>query len=169
MAAPKYLALSNGRPTENYAVETGGVGNAERVVALTAAGTLDPSVFPAGVGTDMLVVPASEALAAGNLVNLWVNAGVESARKADGSTTGKAADGFVLSAFASGASATIYRSGQNTAVTGLTIGDAWLSATTPGGVQAAPPTGSGQTVQKVGKAITATLADIQPGQDYALA
>lgn len=169
MAAPKFLRLLAGRPTEAIAAAVGGAGASESVVSTGTAGTIDPTFFPAGIGQDLIVVPASEALAAGNLVNLYSNSGIESARKADGSTTGKECSGFVLAAVASGANATVYRSGQNTAVTGLTPGDAWLSATTPGGIQATPPTGSGQTVQKVGKVIMATLADVQPGQDYALA
>jgi len=169
MATPKFLRLLTGRPTEAIAAAVGGVGSAEQVVSTNAAGTIDPTFFPAGIGADMIVVPASEALAAGNQVNLWTNAGATNARKADGSTVGKQSHGFVLAAVASGANATVYRSGQDTAVTGLTVGDAWLSATVPGGVQAAPPTGSGQTVQRVGQAITATLLDVQPGQDFVLA
>jgi len=169
MAASKFLKLSNGRPTEESSVTVGGVGNADRHPVLNASGLLDATMFPAGIGQDIIVVPASEALAAGNQINLWVNAGVTNARKADASTVGKPSNGFVLAAVSSGANATVYRSGQDTAVTGLTIGDAWLSATVPGGVQSTPPTGSGQTVQKVGFAVTATLLDVQPGQDYALA
>lgn len=169
MPASKFLKLNGGRPTEEAPVTTGGVGNADKYPALNASGLLDPTMFPAGIGQDIVVVPASEALAAGNEVNLWVNAGATNARKADGSTVGKPSHGFVLSAVSSGANATVYRSGPNTAVTGLTPGVAWLSATVPGGVQSTPPTGAGQTVQQVGFVITATLLDVQPGQDYALA
>lgn len=169
MAASKFLKLLNGRPTEEAPVNTGGAGNADKVVALGASGTLDPTMFPAGIGADIVVVPASEALSAGNLINLWTNSGATNARKADASTTGKQCDGFVLASVSSGANATVYRNGQNTAVTGQTIGDGWLSATTPGAIQSTPPTGTGQTVQKIGRVVTATLADVQPGQDYALA
>ena len=89
------------------------------------------------------------------LVNIWTSSGTVSARNADGSTTGKQADGFVLSAVASGGQATVYLSGLDTAVTGLTAGLAYLSATTAGGVSTTGATTAGQTYQQVG-VVTAT-------------
>lgn len=133
----------------------GGSGNAYNIPALGPTGQLDVTMMPTGVGPDTQILPATEALAAGALVNIFTNSGTISARNADGSTTNKQADGFVLSAVASGGQATVYLSGLNTAVSGLTAGLAYLSATTAGAVSTAGATAAGQTYQQVG-VVTAT-------------
>jgi len=115
-------------------------------------------------------MPASEALAAGDLVHVWPNAGVSNARKADASATGKRARGYVLSAVASGATATVYFEGRNDQLSGLTPGsDLYLSPTTPGRVTATVPTGTGQVVQPVGVAINATTMNFEPAEPIVLA
>ena len=125
MAGNKYLSNNAGTLTEVAAVQaTAGVGDAGKIVSLASTGTLDPSVLPTGIGADTAVVTASEALVAGNLVNLWNNAGSPAVRKADASTSGKEAHGFVLAAVANGAAATVYFEGSDTAVTGLLAGQA---------------------------------------------
>jgi hypothetical protein len=146
------------------ATPLGGAGNAEKVISTNAAGVLDITLFPAGIGADIVSVPASESLAAGAVVNLFTNAGATNARNADGSVAsgGKKVSGFVLSAVASGATAAVYRNGLNTSQTGLTPGADYYLATTPGGITLTPPTTAGQTQQYVGTAISATSIDIQP-------
>ena len=131
-----------------------------KLVMTGADGRLDISVLPVGVGADTAVIPASEALAAGDLVNIWNNSGTANVRKADASTAGKEAHGFVLAAVASGASATVYFEGTNTQLSGLTPGRQYLS-TTPGKCSSTAPTGSGQVVQVVGFAISATAMNFQ--------
>ena len=136
-----------------------------RVVATGAGGTLDPSLMPAGVGQDIEVVVASEALAAGALVNIWNNAGASNVRNASGAPGSfKPCHGFVLAAVASGANASVYRSGQNTQLSGLTPGaEYFLSTTSAGAVQVtAPISGSGYLSQKAGVAVSATVLDVQP-------
>ena len=128
----------------------GGSANAFNVPALGATGQLEISMMPTGIGPDTQQIAASEAVTAGALVNVYSNAGTQAVRNADGSTTGKQAHGFVLSSIASGATGTVYLSGLNTAVTGLTPGDAFLSDTAPGGVAAAGATIAGHTYQQVG-------------------
>ena len=125
-----------------------------------ADGKIDPTVLPTGVGADTAAIVASEALAAGDLVNVWNNSGTANVRKADASTAGKEAHGFVLSAVSSGSTATVYFEGTNTQMTGLTPGRQYLS-TTPGKCSATAPTGSGQVVQVVGFAISATAMNFQ--------
>lgn len=131
-----------------------------KLVMTGGDGKIDVSILPTGVGADTAVINASEALAAGDLVNIWNNSGTANVRKADASTAGKEAHGFVLTAVASGQPATVYFEGTNTQMTGLTPGRQYLS-TTPGKTSATAPTGSGQVVQVVGFAVSATAMNFQ--------
>lgn len=134
-----------------------------------ASGKLDISVMPTGIGADTAIITASEALADGDLVNIWNNAGTANARKADASVTGKEAHGFVLAAVASSASATVYFEGTNSHLSGLTPGPQFLSSTVPGKPTTTVPTGTGKVVQKVGIAINATTINFESGDPIALA
>lgn len=131
-----------------------------KLVMTGGDGKIDISVLPTGVGADTAVINASEALAAGDLVNIWNNSGTANVRKADASTAGKEAHGFVLAAVAIGQPATVYFEGTNTQMTGLTPGRQYLS-TTPGKTSATAPTGSGQVAQVVGFAVSATAMNFQ--------
>ena len=152
----------------NAKASSAGAADAGKVVQLDGSGRLDSSVMPVGIGADTKVMIASEALAAGDFVNVWSDGGAFKVRKADATTNGKRAHGFVLSAVASGASATVYFEGENTAVTGMTPGDVFLG-TTAGRGQAAAPTGSGQVVQRIGVATSATSLNFEPSQPIVLA
>jgi hypothetical protein len=158
MPAKKYLALINGRLQEVQAtVTSSGAADDGKIVALDATGRLDNSILPVGIGADTATITASESLSAGDFVNIWSDAGTPKVRKADASTSGKEAVGFVLSAVTSGSQATVYFEGQNTAVSGKTPGARqYLSATTPGATTETPPSGSGQVVQMLGVAVSAT-------------
>ena len=146
---------------------TGGAPNAGKRVQLNGSGVLDVSVLPSGVGDETEVFPASEALSAGDCVNKWNDSGTVKVRKAD--TNGKPADGYVKAAVASGANATVYSDGLNDAVTGLTIGTVYLSAT-PGGYSASPPAdGSGLVLQELGFANSATAVKFVRGIPVTLA
>jgi hypothetical protein len=134
-----------------------GAASAGRVAELDANGKFDQSMMPSGIGADTIVVQASEALAAGDFVQIWDSAGNVRVRKADASTVGKAADGYVLAAVASAANATVYLEGQNNQRAGLTAGARYyLSDTVPGGITAVPVAGAGKTHQYIGKALSAT-------------
>ena len=152
----------------NAKATSAGAGDAGKVVQLDGSGRLDSSVMPVGIGTDTKVMVASEALAAGDFINVWSDASAFKVRKADATTGGKRAHGFVLSAVSSGANATVYFEGENTAVTGMTPGDVFLGITA-GRAQAAAPTGSGQTVQRIGVATSATSVNFEPSQPIVLA
>lgn len=167
----KYLVQQGGVLTEvQTATTSSGAADAGKIVGLDSSGRFDNSVMPTGVGSaDTNIIQASEALSAGDLVNVWNSGGSVRVRKADGSTSGKHAHGFVLAAVSSGASATVYAEGTNTQLSGLTGGDLFLSATTPGAVTATAPSGSGQTVQPVGYAVSATAANFQSGRPITLA
>lgn len=154
----KFLAYLNGRIRRMTAlIASTGVADANKIVATGADGRLDESLMPVGIGADLAMLPASEALAGGDFVNIWNDGGVPSVRKADAATEGKEAVGFVLDSFASGATASVYFEGRNTSLVGLTPGSRYyLSATTPGAVTTTPPNSAGNVVQFLGQAFSAT-------------
>lgn len=116
---------------------------------------------PAGVGIGTRAIVASEALSAGDLVNVWSDAGVPKVRLASAVAKGKDANGWVAAGYGSGATAVMNFGGVDTAVSGLSIGPQWLSVT-PGKTTSTAPSGSGQVVQKVGFAYSATEFMFQP-------
>lgn len=106
---------------------------------------------------------ATGALAAGDMVNLLTSGGVLSMEKSDATDTTKPADAFVKAAVLSGAIAPFFVSGQiNDDVSGLTPGGSYYLAV-GGGLAPAPPVVSGQGIQFVGKALSATELLFQPG------
>lgn len=168
MAGDKYLANVAGTTTEKVANQTtAGAGDAGKIVALDAAGLIAAAMMPVGIGADTATITASEALAAGDLVNVWNSTGAK-VRKADASVAGKEAHGFVLAAVSSSASATVYFEGSDTQVSGLTPGVAYLS-TTPGLATGTAPSGSGNVVQRVGFVASATLLNFQSNAPVVLA
>lgn len=156
--ADKYLDIVAGRITQREAtVTSAGVGNAGDIVALDSSGKIDNSILPVGIGADTKTLPSFENLAAGDFVNIFNDAGTVKVRKADASSTGKEADGFVLSAVTAPANAVVYFEGTNTQQTGLTGGSRYyLSASSPGTATTTPPSTSGNVVQYLGRALSAT-------------
>lgn len=168
MAAKKFLRLVNGVLTEIFGVQTSaGAGNAGDLVSLDDSGRIDGSMMPVGIGADTASIQASENLAAGDFVNVWNNAGAK-VRKADATTAGKDAHGFVLSAVTSGNQATVYFEGTNTQVSGQTPGTVFLQ-TTAGTGGATAPSASGNVVQQVGVAVSATAVNFERGAAITLA
>lgn len=161
MAQPqKFISLVNGRMQEGAVESVGastGATDADKLVRLGSDGKLSETVLPAGLGADAVSMPASENLAGGSFVNVWSDAGVASARKADATAAGKEANGFVSEAVSAGQPATVFFSGRNSGASGLTVGARYyLSATTPGTATAVPPTAAGNVVQFLGRATTDT-------------
>lgn len=181
MAAPRYQTLIAGVRRLVAAITTSaGVADAEKIVATGANGiladsimgaaetgasvvlktkvdgTLDLSVMPPGIGADTATIVASEALAAGDIVNIWSDAGTAKVRKADATAEGKEAHGFVLSAVSSAANALVYFEGRNTQLSGLTPGATLFLSTTPGAVTPTAPSAAGNVVQACGMAYAAT-------------
>lgn len=167
--ADKYLYNNAGTTTEKAAITTSaGSADSGKIPGLDGTGRIDTSMMPVGLGADTAAITASEALAAGDFVNIWNSTGAK-ARKADGSVAGKEAHGFVLAAVSSSGTATVYFEGSNTQVTGATPGVQFLSATTPGGFTSTAPSGSGQTVQRIGFATAATVINMQSNPPVVLA
>ena len=168
MAAKKFLRLVAGVFTEVAAtVTSAGAGSDGDLVALDSTGRLDNSVMPVGIGADTKTIAASEALAAGDWVNVWNSTGAK-VRKADATTAGKEAHGFVLAAVSSGANALVYFEGTNTQVTGQTPGPVFLQ-TTAGTGGATIPSASGNVVQNLGVAVSATEVNFERGTPVVLA
>ena len=156
------LSITNGK------VASAGASDAGKLVALDAAGRIDTTMMPTGIGADTASIVASEALSAGDLVNIYNNAGTANVRKADATVAGKEAHGFVLAAVSSSAAATVYFEGTNTQCTGLTPGNQFL-ATTAGKSAAAAPSAAGNVVQRVGFAVSATALNFQANDPIVLA
>lgn len=187
MAAPRYHTLINGVRRLIAAIQTSaGAGDADKIVATNASGrlddtllnaaitgnsvvvktlgdgTLDPSIMPAGIGADVKVVPASETLAANDLVNLWDDAGTVKARKADATTNGKPVHGYVKAGAAAAANASVYFEGRMTGLAGLTVGAPQFLGKTAGLMTADVSTYvSGNVVQEIGVAVSATELDFE--------
>jgi hypothetical protein len=157
--AGKLAALNSSGILDDTIINATVTSAANKTVKTDGSGKLDITLMPTGVGVDAASIVTSEALAAGDFVNIWNSTGAK-ARKADATTAGKHAMGFVLSAFASAATATVYFEGTNTQVTGQTPGDVYL-ATTAGAATGTAPSGSGNVVQPIGIATSATSINFQ--------
>lgn len=168
MAAKKFLRLVNGVLTEIFGVQTSaGASNAGDLVSLDDSGRIDNSMMPVGIGADTSTISASETLAAGDWVNVWNNSGAK-VRKADATTAGKEAHGFVLAAVTSGNPATVYFEGTNTQVSGQTPGPVFLQ-TTAGVGGPTVPSASGNVVQQIGVAVSATAVNFERSAPVTLA
>jgi hypothetical protein len=168
--ANKYIAMISGLLTEVAAIITSaGAGDSGKIVALDAAGKLDASFMPTGVGADTQSIVSSENLAAGDLVNVFNSAGTPKVRKADASAAGKEANGFVLAVVTAPAAATVYFEGSNTQVSGLTGGKQYLDPANPGKSTHVAPTTAGQVVQPVGSATAAAVLNFESGVPVLLA
>lgn len=156
--ADKYIALNNGLPTEREGlVSSAGAADAGKIPALDAGGKLDASLIPGGVGGDVTrTYVAFEALASGDYVNVFDDAGTAKVRKAD-ATNSRPAQGFVKTGVTLGANASVYLAGVNDQHTGLTPGaNLFLSTTVPGEGTHTVPTGTGNLNQLLGYALSPT-------------
>lgn len=170
MAAKKFLRMVAGKFTEVLGIQvSAGVANAGDIVALNDQGKIDETMMPPGIGAEVKILTASEALAAGDFINIWSDAGTAKMRKADATVAGKQADGYVLAAVTSGATGTAYTDGINNQCTGLTPGADVYLQTTAGKVGGTIPAAAGNVVQRVGKALSATEVQFSPSEPVTLA
>lgn len=161
MTAQRFLTRAGGKTKQMQGkVTSTGAADAGALPALDDSGRLDPSVMPLGIGVQVDILPASEALDAGDFVNIYDDAGVAKVRKADNSN-GRSADGFVSTAVAVSADATIHPlDGVNAAMSALSPGkEYWLG--TAGDVTDTPldetdPANANKISQQLGKALSAT-------------
>lgn len=151
----------------NSKTTSDGAGDSGKIPSLDGSGRLSESFLPTGIGADTASVATSESLAAGDLVNIYDLTGTATVRKADATTSGKPAHGFVLAAFTHPTTAVVYFDGNNSAITGATPGTQFLS-TTAGATTTTVPSGSGNVVQVVGLATSATNLNFQFGAPIVL-
>lgn len=168
MAGNKYIKNLNGTLTEQAATQVGGVSYANQIPALDSTGRLADTMMPVGVVPEVVSLPTSENLTAGDFVNIYNNSGTATARKADATTAGKEAYGFVLATTTSPNTALVYTEGMNTQVVGATPGLVFLS-TTAGGFTSTAPSSAGNSVQRLGVATSATTINFEPQQPITLA
>lgn len=169
MAAEKFLQHdAAGGMQEVQGVTVGGAPSADRIASLNPAGQFDISMMPPGLGGDTAVLPAAGALVAGDFVNVFNDGGTTRCRKADASSLSTKAMGFVLTAVADLANATIYFEGNNTQVSGQVGGDVFLS-TTAGLASGTTPSASTEIVQRIGVAVSATQINFEPQTPILLA
>ena len=155
MAVKKLINLNtNGTQVEYSGVTTSaGAGSVGEIPALDSAGKLDATMMPVGFGQDAVTATAAEILAAGDLVYFNGTGGV---LKADATAIAKQARGYVTTAVANAAPATVFFDDSNTALSALTPGATYYLSATPGVVTTTAPTIAGQIVQEVGFASSAT-------------
>ena len=155
MPTNKFLTINNGTKTLDTGINTSaGAGDANKLISTNSSGKVDTTLLPAGIGVSTVTATASEAISAGDFVNLYNVTGTLTARKADNSN-GRDAKGFVLAAISNAATGTIYLNGQNTSVTALTPGTNYFLGTS-GGVTTTVPTTSGTIIQILGYTVSAT-------------
>ena len=138
MATQRFLSRVGGENKSLKAlVVSAGATDAGKMIATNSAGKLDESLLPPGIGADVSIVDASEALGAGDFVNLFAVGGVVKARLAD-NASGRPANGYVTAAVDADAQATVYPlDSTNAELTGLTPGAKyWLG--TAGGLIKTP-------------------------------
>lgn len=161
MTTQQFLAREAGKTKQKKAIQqSAGAADAGKIPALGDDGRFDETFMPLGIGAQIDILPASEALGAGDYVNIFADGGVAKVRKADNSN-GRPADGFVTEAVASSADAAVYPlDGVNAAMAALTPGaEYWLG--TAGDVVSTPldetdPLNENKISQQIGKALSAT-------------
>lgn len=165
MAANTYLDSNAGELQQKAAINTSaGAGDAGKIPALDSNGRLSPTMLPVGVGVLVKNVVTSENLAARDLVNLYNNGGVITARKADADNN-MPVHGYVTQAVTSPAAVDVYFDGIISGFVGLTPGARQYLSTTAGGRTETPPSGSTNLVQYIGLAVSATEIEFDP-EDY---
>jgi hypothetical protein len=157
MSTNKFLTIIGGaRKLVSAIFQSAGATDANKIISTNSAGKLDVSFLPSGVAIQTEAIVASEALAAGDFVNVFDDTGTRKVRKADASN-GRLANGYVLDAVAADQIATMYKTGSNSALSGLAPGQIrYLSAATAGRSTSTAPSASGQIIQCLGYAESAT-------------
>lgn len=114
------------------------------------------------IALGMAPITASEAISAGHFVNIHASSGAK-VRKANATDDTKPCDGYAPAAISSAAIGAVVAPGRVIAgLSGLTPGADYFLDTTGGAITATPPSTSGNLVQKVGKAVSATKLFFNP-------
>lgn len=150
--------VSGNAQVDDLAAPTGAgmIGYGDTTVAEALAALEDGG--GGGGGPEPYPASASEALTAGDFVNVYSSGGVITVRKADGGPNKFPAHGFVLASAGTGATAQVSPlTSVNDALSGLIPGtEYYLSTSAAGGVQTTPPNATNVLRQSLGVAISAT-------------
>lgn len=159
----RFLTEENGEIKEERAINvSAGGADVDKIARLDGAGKFDITMMPAGIGEDSISLATFEDLSAGDWVNVFDDSGTVKLRKADATTVGKDATGFVKVASTAPAVNTIVFEGVNAANAGLTLGVTYWLSTTAGGETTTAPSASGNIVQKVGRSLSLTEIAFEP-------
>jgi hypothetical protein len=155
MAVHKVIQVSSTGAKSEYAgkATSSGAGDAGEFPILDGAGKLDITFMPNGLGADSSILVAGEALSAGDFI--YVTAG-STVMKADATTFAKRAMGYVIASVLNAGNATVFFDESNSALSGLTAGSTYYLSATSGLATLTAPTTSGQFVQELGIATSAT-------------
>jgi len=163
LSGSNYVGLRAGSPSANVVyVLPNADGTSGQALTTSGTGTLSWTTIESGAaGAQTIVsIQASEAISAGNVVNIHSVSGAFRVRRANAAAQIEA-HGFVIQGVSSGNSANVYLSGLNANVTALTPNVVYL-ATTAGSVTQTPPSGTNQLVQRLGVATSATSFIFNP-------
>lgn len=143
-------------------VSMGGA-NAYDIPALDGTGKFDVSLLPVGVGPDVSILPASEAIGDSKWVNIWVDTAdsILKVRLADNSNS-REANGWAKVGGALGANIVIYHDAPNDGVTGCTPATRQYLGTLGGQTETPPEYAAGARIsQFLGKSVNASYIDTE--------
>jgi hypothetical protein len=157
MAGNKYMTLDGGKKALIKSNNTSvGAADSGKIVSLNAAGKIDPSLL---TDQDVSNIEAFENLAAGDYVNLFLDASVIKARLADNSND-RPAHGYIDDTVTAASNVNVFFEGSNTNLSGLTVGARQFLGTIGQTIETAlDPTNAandGDLHQLLGVAISAT-------------
>jgi hypothetical protein len=149
-------------------VQSSGNADAGEVVGLGSDGKLHSSVMPDGIGARVRSLPASGAISANDLVNIFKDTEDETpkwkARRASAASSATACNGFAKVGGNDGEIITVYLDGtfevDAAIVSTLSNDRLYLSATSPG--KPGPYSSAAAVVQTVGYLVDDTTAEFEP-------
>jgi len=136
----------------------------DHLIKTDANGKIAESFMPAGIGSEIKNMPATETMSAPVIVNVFYDVDVVKARKADASMGGKQAVGYVITAVSSaGDTAEVRFDGIISGFSELTPGATYfLSEDTAGQITDTPPSTTGSYIQRIGVALSANQLLFEP-------
>jgi len=159
----KYLTESSGQLKQEEGIDTSaGAGDASKLIKTRADGKIDPSLL---AESEIQTKTAAETLAAGDMVHVKTDGQME---KANSTTNAKPATGYVIAGITALSTGELHGEGIVSGFTGLTVGAPVYLSTTGGEVTQTAPSASGNIVQKVGTAWSATEVKFEVAQPIEL-
>lgn len=160
-------ANPSGGIDEAITVQQGGSSNADKIASLNNNGRWPLSMMPTGIGPEVARLETRANLSAGNFVSIVAGTGGHVGEyvvvQADASNKSRPAHGFVKESHIIGTRATVYLSGINDQLTGVTPATPYLS-TTAGEMTTTAPTGVGEYVQILGTPVSSTSIFFEPSE-----